>query len=142
MSHENVEAVRRVYEQMARGNFWAAREVFDPEIAWEWSSSLSGLTGVGTYHGLEGVEAATRDFFEAWDWFWQEGEEFIEAGDDVVVLTRQHGLLKGSEREVRSKAADVWTFREGSAVRFKSYGSRAEALEALGLSEQDAHAES
>jgi hypothetical protein len=60
MSQENVEAVRRVYEQMARGNFWAAREIFDPAIAWEWSSSLSGLTGVGTYHGLEGVEVATR----------------------------------------------------------------------------------
>ena len=40
------------------------------------------------HHGIEGVEAATRDQFEIWDWFWQEGEKFIEAGDDVVVLTR------------------------------------------------------
>jgi ketosteroid isomerase-like protein len=36
MSTENVEAIRRVYEAMARGDFWAAREVFDPEIVWEW----------------------------------------------------------------------------------------------------------
>jgi ketosteroid isomerase-like protein len=136
MSQENVEALRRVYEQMAQGNFWAALKIFDPEIAWEWSSSMSGLTGIGTYHGIEGVEAATRDQFEVWDWFWQEGEEFIEAGDDVVVLTRQHGRLKGSDREVESKAANVWTFREGSAVRFRSYDSRAEALEAVGLSEK------
>jgi ketosteroid isomerase-like protein len=135
MSQENVEAIRQVYGEMARGNFWAAREIFDPEIAWEWSSSMSGLTGVGTYHGIDGVEAATRDQFEMWDWFWQEGEEFIERGDDVVVLTRLHGRLKGSERELQSSAADVWTFREGRAVRFKSYDSRAEALEAVGLSE-------
>ena len=66
MSEENVDAMRKVYEAMARGDFWAAREVFDPDIAWEWSSSVSGLTGVGTYHGIEGVEAATRDWFEAW----------------------------------------------------------------------------
>jgi ketosteroid isomerase-like protein len=136
MSRENVEAVRRIYEQMAQGNFWAAREIFDPEIAWEWSSNLSGLTGVGTYHGIEGVEAATRDFFQIWDWFWQEGEEFIQAGDEVVVLTRMHGRLKGSEAEVKSRNADVWTFREGRAVRFRSYDSRAEALEAVGLPER------
>ena len=96
---------------------------------------MSGLTGVGIYHGIEGVEAATRDQFEAWDWFWQEGERFIEAGDDVVVLTRLHGRLKESEREVQSKAADVWTFRERRAVRFRSYDSRADALEAVGLTE-------
>ena len=141
MSQENVGALRRVYEHMAQGNFWAAREIFHPEIVWEWSSSMSGLTGVASYQGIEGVEAATRDQFEIWDRFWQEGEKFIEAGDDVVVLTRLHGRLKGSEREVQSKAADVWTFDEGRAVRFRSYDSRAEALEAVGLSEQDAHAD-
>jgi ketosteroid isomerase-like protein len=135
MAQEDVEALRRVYEQMAQGNFWAARDIFHPEIAWEWSSGMSGLTGVSTYHGIKGVEAATRDQFEAWEWFWQEGEEFIEAGDDVVVLTRLHGRMKGSESEVQSHAADVWTFREGSAVRFRSYDSRAEALEAVGLQE-------
>jgi ketosteroid isomerase-like protein len=142
MSQENLEAIRRVYEQMAQGNFWAAREVFHPEIAWEWSSSMSGLTGVDTYHGIDGVEAATRDQFEVWDWFWQEGERFIEAGDEVVVLTRLHGRLKGSEREVQSQGADVWTFRGSNAIRFRSYDTRAEALEAVGLSEQDAHADS
>ena len=135
MSHENVGALRRVYEHMAQGNFWAAREIFHPKIVWEWSSSMSGLTGVASYQGIAGVEAATRDQFEIWDRFWQEGEKFIEAGDDVVVLTRLHGRLKGSEREVQSKAADVWTFDEGRAVRFRSYDSRSEALEATGLSE-------
>src|SRR2546429_3429277 len=106
MSQENVELMGRIYAAMASGDFWAAGEFVDPEIGWEWSSSLSGLTGVGTYHGIAGVEAATRDFFEAWEWFWQEADEFIEAGDEVVVLTRVHGRLKGSEREVQTKAAE------------------------------------
>ena len=62
---------------MARGDFWAAREVPDPEVEWSWSSSMSGLTGVGIYHGIEGVEAATRDVFKAWEMVRQEAEEFI-----------------------------------------------------------------
>jgi ketosteroid isomerase-like protein len=138
MSAENVEAIRRVYAAMARGDFWAAREVFDPEIVWEWSSSLSGLTGVAAYHGIEGVEAATRDFFKAWDWYSQEAEEFIEIGNDVLVITRTHARMKGSEREVEGRAAELWTFRGSKVVRHKSYDSPAEALEAAGLADKQA----
>jgi len=133
MSQANVDALRRVYEAMARGDFWTAREVFHPEIEWSWSSSMSGLTGVDTYHGIEGVEAATRDALEAWDVFRQEAEEFIEAGDDVVVLIRQHGRPRGSTREVEDEVAQVWTFRDGSAIRFRAFETPAEALEAVGL---------
>jgi ketosteroid isomerase-like protein len=135
MSQENVEAIRKVYEAMARGDFWAAREVFDPEIEWTWSSSTSGVTGGGSYHGIEGVEAATRDWFDVWDWFWQEATEFVDAGEHVVVVTRTHGRPKGTEREIEGTAADVWTFGDGKAVRFRSYDSRPEALAAVGLSE-------
>ena len=138
MSSENVEAIRRVYEAMAQGDFWAAGEVFDPEIVWEWSPSLSGLTGTATYHGIEGVEAATRDFFKAWDWYRQEAEELIEVGDDVLVITRIHARMKGSEREVEGKAAELWTFRDGKVIHHKSYDSPAEALEAAGLADRQA----
>ena len=135
MSQKNVEAMRRVYEAMACGDFWAAREVFHPEIEWSWSPSMSGLTGVDTYHGIEGVEAATRDSFEAWDLLWQEAQEFIEVGDDVVVLLRQHGRPKGSTREIEGEAGQVWTFRDNRVIRFKSFDTPADALEAVGLSE-------
>src|SRR4029453_18737550 len=54
MSQENVDAMRKVYEAMARGDFLAAGEVLDPEM-WSWSSPMSGLTGVKTYHGIEGA---------------------------------------------------------------------------------------
>jgi ketosteroid isomerase-like protein len=138
MSRENVEAIRRVYEAMARGDFWAAGEVFDPEIVWEWSPSLAGLTGIATYHGIEGVVAATLDFFEAWDWYTQEAEELIEIGDDVLVITRTHARMRGSEREVEDKIGEVWTFRGGKVIRYKSYDSPAEALEATGLTDHRA----
>jgi hypothetical protein len=107
MSAENVEAIRQVYSAMARGDFWAARKVFDP-----------------------------RDFFKAWDWFRQEAEEFIEVGDDVLVITRTHARMKGSEREVEGNAAELWAFRGGKVIRHKSYDSPAEALEAAGLTDE------
>jgi ketosteroid isomerase-like protein len=143
MSQENVEALQWLYDQFARGNFWAGREVFDPDIEWEWSSSMMDLVGGQrtTYRGLEGVESATRDWFEAWDLFWIEAEELIPVGDKVVVLVRRHGRAKGSTFDVETTAADVWTMRNGKAIRYKAYDDRPEALEASGLSEQDANSD-
>jgi ketosteroid isomerase-like protein len=141
MSAENVEAIRRIYEAMARGDFWSSGEIFDPEIVWEWSPSLAGLTGMAAYHGIDGVEAATRDFFRTWDWFTQEAQRLIEIGDDVLVITRTHARLKGSDRELEGEAAELWTFRGSRVIRHKGYDSSAEALEAVGLATDQATSE-
>ena len=138
MSSANIQAIRRVYEAMARGDFWAAGEVFDPEIIWEWSPSLAGLTGKAAYHGIEGVVAATLDFFKAWDWYTQEAEELIPVGNDVLAITRTHARMKGSEREVEGRIGELWTLRRGKVVRYKAYDSPTEARAAAGLAHKPA----
>jgi uncharacterized protein len=137
VSQDNVEALRWLYEQFAQGNFWAARDVLDPEIEWEWSASMMDVVGGQrvTYSGLEGVEWAIRDWFEAWDWFWVEAEELIPVGDEVVASVRRHGCPKGSDLDVETTAAEVWTMRDGRAIRFKAYDDRQDALAAVGLTE-------
>ena len=135
MSAENVAAIRRVYEAMARGDFWAVGDVLDPGIVWQWSPSMSGITGVSEYHGIDGVAAATRDFLQAWDRFTNEAGELIDLGDYVLVITRTHARMKGSDREIEASAAELWTFRGEKAIRFQEFGTRAEALQAAGVSE-------
>ena len=44
--------------------------------------------------------------------------------------------------EVQARAAWVWTIRDGSVERVCFYQERQQALKAVGLSEQDAHADS
>ena len=44
--------------------------------------------------------------------------------------------------EVGSRPTLVWTIRDGAIERVSMYQERQDALEAVGLSEQDAHAES
>ena len=138
-SQRNVEALRWLYDQFSRGNFWAGRDVFDPDIEWEWSASMMDVVGGQrtTYRGLEGVESATRDWLETWDWFWTEAEELIPAGDRVVALVRRHGRAKGSTFDIEMTAADIWTMRDGKAIQYKAFDDRGEALETVGLSEQD-----
>ena len=67
--------------------------------------------------------------------FRNEAEEFIDAGDRVVVYVHLRGLLKGSPFEVESKRADVYTFLDGKIIRIENYSDRGEALEAVGLAD-------
>jgi ketosteroid isomerase-like protein len=69
-------------------------------------------------------------------------EEFIDAGDQVVLISRQLGRGKMSGIDVEQQLAQVWTLRDKKIVRMTAYPSKADALEAVGLSEQDAHADS
>ena len=64
-------------------------------------------------------------------------EKFIDAGDDrVLVFSREGERGRGSGAEVVTQpTAHVWTIRNGKAIRLSSYWERADALEAVGLSE-------
>ena len=61
--------------------------------------------------------------------------ELIDAGDRVVALVRLAATGRGSGIEVTQRFATVLTLREGKVVKLISYATRAEALEAAGLSE-------
>jgi ketosteroid isomerase-like protein len=81
------------------------------------------------------------DFVESWESLRVEPHEFIEAGDLVVVPNTGH--LRGRDGiEVSVTVAFVWTIRDGAIERMVMYQSRQDALEDLGLSEQDAHTDS
>ena len=75
---------------------------------------------------------------EAFEDFHFEPEKFVEAGDNVVALLRARGRGKGSGIVVERPVAHVWTFRDGEPVRVQIYLDRAQAMEAVGVSEQDA----
>ena len=132
-SQEDVTAVRHFYDEVAHGNFWVGKEIFDPGIEWEWASPLSGLTGNRIYRGFSEVEAATKDWLRSWEWFRIELEELIDVGEKVVALTRQLGRPRGGTSDVTAITAEVWTMRDGKAIAFRGYTDREEALVAVGV---------
>ena len=144
MSQENVEIVRAAFEEFTRGGWEPLFGTFwGPEIVWDMSPA--DIAGLGTYQGYDEV----RSFFEDWfstfpfDEWEQDVEDVIDCGDQVVVaLTRQRGRGSASRVSVELEYAQVVTLREGKIVRVVVYTDRERALEAVGLSEQDAHADS
>jgi len=66
--------------------------------------------------------------------------DFIDAGDRVVVRMVWRGVGHGPEASL--ELTGVHTVRRGRVVLLEYFWDHAEALEAVGLSEQDAHADS
>ena len=144
MSQENVELVRAAWEAWERGDMEAVFSFYDPEIVWDQSHTPT-LELSSLYHGHDGIKRFFREWLAAFDResYYAHAEEFIDAGEAVVVRIRQGGRGKESGVEVEMPQYwQVYRLRDGRAVRIEVYDIEAEALEAAGLSEQDAHADS
>jgi ketosteroid isomerase-like protein len=88
-----------------------------------------------TSHGLQGFVDGWRDWLEPWESYYIEAEDFIDAGDQVVSLTRVLAQTTRDAVAVEHRPAAVWSLREGKIVRVRFFLDRGEALEAAGLSE-------
>ena len=112
-------------------------EVAAPGFELDFSRSAGPGRGV---FGLDQIRRITEEFREVWESDWLEPHD-IEAGDLVVVPGTQH--VKGRDGiEVAARGVYVWTIRNGALERMVMYQNKEDALEDLGLSEQNAHAES
>ena len=137
MSQENVEVVRRAFEAFNRGGVDACvnEGLWSPEIVWD--VTPSGVPGLGAYRGHEEVKRFLDD-----DWFsafpfeeWEvKLEDVIDAGDQVISMSRQHGRGASSGALAELELAQVVTLRDGQVVRVDNYVDREKALEAAGLS--------
>ena len=131
MSQRNVDALRQIYDEWARGNFRPRFDVYAPDMEWGWSEEFPGLETVGPDQTLRSDRL--RQWLSGWEDWRCEAEEFIVQGDSVVALTRYRGRGKESGAGVDTTGAHVWTFRDGMVVRLVIYSSRDRALEAAGL---------
>jgi ketosteroid isomerase-like protein len=139
MSEENLEIVRRTYEAFNRWGLhpWGERSpeippLIHPEVEFHthWSAPEAGV-----YRGREAVIEYHERVFGQFESVRIELEELLSASDRVVVISRQHTVPRGGEGEIVQRVVEVWTIRDGLFAERRPFSTRAEALEAAGLSE-------
>jgi ketosteroid isomerase-like protein len=130
MSEENVEVVRRWFELRDRGDTEAMMRYVDPAI-----ETIEGpeLPGAGSYIGHAGLATAYDHWVSQFDDFRMELTELIDAGSDVVAVTRHHGTGRASRVAVEAVVAYVFTVDDGMLVRLRIFATKEQALEAAGL---------
>ena len=139
MSEENVETVRRYNDAWNRRDLTAWLALLSSGAEVDWSRSRGPLKGV--YRGPGELEVF-------WDAFWSTFEDvqveyhgFTEVGSEVVVPNTAH--VRGRQGiEVVARSTFVFTVENGRITRLRMFQDQAEALEAAGLSQQDAHPDS
>jgi ketosteroid isomerase-like protein len=131
MSDAHVDVLREIYREWAGGNFRAGPDLYDPHVVLVLGTEFPDS---GEYHGREGIERYTLQLLADWDRFTIQAEEFIPAGDSVVVAVHQQAVGSGSGVPVDMRYCQAWTFRGGAVIRLESFRERADALAAVGLS--------
>jgi len=137
MSQENVEIVKAAHDAYNREDWDAFFKDAAPRAETDFSRAVGPWRGV---FGLDQIRPVLEDMRETWESVRAEPHEFIEAGDCVVVPWTMHGRGRDGI-ELVGRATFVWTIRNGAIERVTLYQEREQALEAVGLSEQDTHAE-
>ena len=138
MSQENVEIVRRIFDAWASGDWSIGNEYLDQHAVYVISSDFPAF---GLYFGFDAIRAYWRDFLEQWERLTMEAKHIEAVGDTVLAHVVQHAKGRASGIEGDISYFMLFTFRGRKIVRLESVMSEAEALEAVGLSEPDAHAD-
>ena len=127
MSEDNVELIRRVYEDWSRGDF-SDTDPYDPEIEfemvdWPHQTRVRGIAEMGRTWGAT---------LNAFDHFRAMPMEYIDCGRNVLVLNRIEASGKESGAEVSADTATLWTVDGGRVVRLALYWDTEKARQAAG----------
>jgi ketosteroid isomerase-like protein len=131
MSREKVEIVRKVWEAWERGDLSAWLDLMSDDLV---SRRHAGFDKT-TYYGKEGFLEQAAEWTEGFAGWSATAEEFIDAGDQVVVRNRHTGRGERSGVPIEMDFWFVHTVNEGKVVQVDMFVNEGEALEAAGLRE-------
>jgi ketosteroid isomerase-like protein len=126
MSQENVEAYKRTIEAWNRDDYDTWIDQFDPEFEW--------LALMEVFHGHAGARQAWESF-KADIHLKVRLDDVRDLGNSVLALGELEGTGATTQLNVASEWSQLVTYRGGKIIRYRDFPSRAEALEAAGLSE-------
>jgi uncharacterized protein len=106
-------------------------QLCDPEI--EWVEDPQRADG-RVYHGHAGVRESFERWLEQWDEYGFDIERFIDGGDDVLVVAREHGRGATSGANVSSRIYVVITIRDSRILRYREFYDEQAAFGAAGIS--------
>jgi len=129
MSQENVEIVRRTYDDWSRGDFTTGYDQLERNVTLVIDSALPDS---GVFAGPEGVRRYMENFLAAWASLTISADSVQAIGDSVLAAVRQVAVGRESGVQLEMGYFQLWTFRGGRVIRLVTIVNRDEAFEAAG----------
>jgi ketosteroid isomerase-like protein len=133
MSQENVELACRAFDAFNRRDLDAYLALMDDDV--EAVPRAVAMEGGDNYHGHDGVRRWWEDLFAVFPDFTVEVVEAHDLGDVTLALLRQRARGAGSDTPTEESIWNAARWRRGKCIWWRTFDVRAEALEAVGLSE-------
>ena len=140
MSQENLELTYRAFDAFNRRDLDAFLALMDDDV--EVVPRIGAVEGERSYRGHDGVRLWWNNLLDVFPDWNAEAAEMRDFGDFTMAPVRVRGHGGESGVPFDQVICQVGEWRNGKLVRFSSHDGEAEALEAVGLSEQDARADS
>lgn len=122
---QRIAILRAAYSAFNRGDIDAAVQSLDPNIDW---SEPTEFPGGGSYHGREGAKKYLTNSRASVAEVISQPEQFIPAGDRIVVFVYARVRPKDSTTWQEVRLADVYLFRNLTPIQMRAFADRQAAL--------------
>jgi uncharacterized protein len=131
MSQENMGVIRGMYESFSKGDVTSVLGQMHQNIEWRETENFI-YADRNPYHGPQAVlEGVFMRLASEWADFRVMPEEWLDAGNHIVVLGTYSGRHQETGREVRAQFAHIWGVTHGRVVRFQQYTDTKQFAEAI-----------
>ena len=117
MAEANVEALRRGYEALNRGDLSVVLDLIDRDIEWH---EPEPSPDAGTHTGRDSFERFLCGWMDSFDRFKVKPEQVFERDDKLIAIVHQSGRGRASGVQVDARLAHVWTVKNGRAIRWEA----------------------
>jgi ketosteroid isomerase-like protein len=133
MGRRELDIVRGVYASHEVRDTPGLLDLLDEDVEWAQAEGHP-YAGPGPWRGHdEVVRHVVTPINEDWDGFITRVDEFVDAGDRVVVTGHYTGTYKATGRSIDAAVCVIYTLRDDKIVRFQQYCDTAQIRVAMGL---------
>ena len=114
-----IDTIRDLYAAFGQRDLDRLRQVLHPNVEW---IQCPGFPGGDHRHGAEQViEKVLGGLNSVWEGFEVQVDEYLDAGNEVVVLGAYEGKHGETLRSMRAVFAHVYEVSAGRVTRFRQY---------------------
>ncbi|HEV7692109.1 MAG TPA: nuclear transport factor 2 family protein [Hyphomonadaceae bacterium] len=132
MSKENVALIKGIYDAFGKGDVPAVLGAMSPAMVWNEAENFP-YADKNPYVGPDAiVQGVFMRLATEWDGFTVAPEEFLDAGDTIVVLGRYRGSYKATGKPQNTQMVHVWRVKDGKAAQFQQYADTLQVARVIG----------
>lgn len=115
----NLDVVRELYRSFRERDYEAFLRICSPDL--EWIQNEGFPRGSTKRSAQAVVEQVFKTFNHDWDNWRFDIEEYLDAGDTIIVIGTYSGVHRGTGKSMRSPAAHVYDLAGGLITRFRQF---------------------